>query len=140
MCLRRRFKKNVNTTVAPGAKELLLDLEERCCIRQLTYIYDGNDSTGTFDCRLIIKIDEDEVLNETLNSIYTHWGGWVYATNASRPYQSFKQDSTSKMHIGCFLDLGRVERRFAVFFENKDTTNPARVYVGVIYDILEDEK
>ena len=138
MCLRRRFKVNSNTSVAPGAKELILDLEERCCIRQLSLIYDGNDTTGTFNCRLIIKIDEDTVLNETLYNIYTKFGAWTYCAHANRPYQALQHDDSSKVHKSVFLDLGRVERRFAVFFENKDTSNPATVHCGVIYDILED--
>jgi len=138
MCLRRRFRVNSNTSVAPGAKELILDLEERCCIRQLTLIYDGNDTTGTFNCRLIIKIDEDTVLNETLKNIYTKFGALTYCAHANRPYQTLQHDGSSKLHKSVFLDLGRVERRFAIFFENKDTSNPAYVHCGVIYDILED--
>jgi len=138
MCLRRRFKRNEDTTVAPGAKELVLDLEERCCIRQLVIEVIMNSSTGTYTSKINIKIDEDEVLNSNIWDLSAFYNAWATSASASRPFQFVKFDDTNKRYSMIFLDLGRVERRFAVFFENKDTTNPATVRVGVIYDILED--
>jgi len=138
MCLRRRFKKNENTSVAAGAKELVLDLEERCCIRQLTVVIDMDNTTGTTKSRLILKVDEDTILNEDIWTLRWHYTGVPVAENASRPINLLTYDTSQKRFDFAFLDLGRVERRFAVFFENKDTTNPASVRVGVIYDILED--
>ena len=140
MCLRRRFKKNINDSVAAGTRELVLDLEERCCIRQLSLYVNMNDSTGTNQSRWIIKIDEDEILNESCQGLYASYSGWAAAATADRPFQTVKFDDTAKIYGFVFLDFGRVERRFAVFFENKDTSNIAFVRVGVIYDILEDEK
>ena len=140
MCLRRRFKKNINDSVAAGTRELVLDLEERCCIRQLSLYVNMDDSTGTNESRWIIKIDEDEILNESCLNLHAHYAGWKISADASRPFQTFSYDDTAKTYGFIFLDLGRVERRFAVFFENKDTSNDAGVRVGVIYDILEDEK
>ena len=138
MCLRRRFKRNENIYVAAGAKELVLDLEERCCIRQLNLWVNMDNTTGTNQSRWIIKVDEDEVLNESIVNLHSHFSGWVIASNASRPLQTTNYSDTEKTYGFNFLDLGRVERRFAVFFENKDTSNSAAVRVGVIYDILED--
>ena len=138
MCLRRRFKKNENTSVAAGAKELVLDLEERCCIRQLTVVIDMNDTTGTTKSRLILKVDEDTILNENIWTLRWYYTGVPVAADASRPINLLTYDTSGKRFDFVFLDLGRVERRFAIFFENKDTSNPATVYCGVIYDILED--
>ena len=138
MCLRRRFKRNEDTTVAPGAKELVLDLEERCCIRQLTIDVIMNSSTGTCASKINIKIDEDEVLNENIWDLSAFYNAWASSPSASRPFQFTQFDDTNKKYRMIFLDFGRVERRFAVFFENKDTSNSATVRVGVIYDILED--
>ena len=138
MCLRRRFKKGINTTVAAGSKELVLDLEEKCCIRQLSLHANMDDTTGTSESKWIIKIDEDEVLNETINNIHAFFCSYTVTNQASRPIQTLYYDDTGKQYRFIILDLGRVERRFAVFFENKDTSNPAGVKVGVIYDILED--
>jgi len=138
MCLRRRFKKNEDITVAAGAKELVLDLEERCCIKQLGLNIVMDSSTGDYTSRVIIKVDEDEVLNEQLDILADYYNAWATSTSASRYFQCTQFDMTNKVFRFIFLDLGRVERRFAVFFENKDTSNPAYVRVGVIYDILED--
>jgi len=138
MCLRRRFKRNEEATVAAGAKELVLDLEERCCIRQLAVSVDMDDTTGTDDSRLIIKVDEDEVLNESLYYLQRFYNTWATSAHSNRPFQYTAWDATNKIYKMIFIDLGRVERRFAVFFENKDTSNTAIVDVGVIYDILED--
>jgi len=140
MCFRRRFKKALNTTVAAGSKELVLDLEERCCVRQLVLGVDMDDSTGTNQSRWIIKVDEDEVLNESIVNMYYHLSGYGANSAASRYFNATQYTDTSKAYTFVILDLGRVERRFAVFFENKDTSNSATVYCGVIYDILEDEK
>jgi len=138
MCLRRRFKKNENTTVAAGAKELVLDLEQRCCIRQLSFQVDMNDTTGTKKSRIIFKIDEDEILNESIENLLVFYNAFWKTPQSSRPFQVIGWDDSTKNYSLIFLDLGRVERRFAVFFENKDTSNSANVRVGVIYDILED--
>ena len=138
MCLRRRFRVNSNTSVAPGAKELILDLEERCCIRQLSLYVNMDDTTGTNKSRWIIKIDEDEILNESICSLYEFYTGYMVETGATRPFQVVTFDNSAKLYRLIFHDLGRVDRRFAVFFENKDTSNVASVRVGVIYDILED--
>ena len=138
MCLRRRFKKGINTTVAAGSKELLLDLEEKCCIRQFIIYIDMNDSTGTKNSKLIIKIDEDEILNESIADLVASYGMWSADKYSNRPFQMISYDDSTKIYRFLFLDLGRVERRFAVFFENKDTTNSVYVKTSVIYDILED--
>jgi len=138
MCLRRRFKRNENVIVTAGAKELVLDLEERCCIRQVAVNIDMNDTTGTTESRLIIKVDEDEVLNESLYYLQKFYNVWASSAHSNRPFQYTAWDATNKIYRMIFIDLGRVERRFAVFFENHDTTNKAEVNVGVIYDILED--
>jgi len=138
MCLKRRFKKNEDSTVAAGAKELVLDLEERCCIRQLAIDVIMNSSTGTCTSRINIKIDEDEVLNESIWILSAFYNVWATSVSASRPFQFVKFDDTNKRYSMIFLDLGRVERRFAVFFKNKDTSNSATVRASVIYDILED--
>jgi len=136
--LRRRFKKDKNNYVAAGAKELVLDLEEKCCIKQLSLHADMNDTTGTNQSRWIIKIDEDEVLNESIYSLYANYSVYTVASYASRPIQPVFYSDTKKQYRFILLDLGRVERRFAVFFETKDTSKSAYVRVGVIYDILED--
>jgi len=140
MCLRRRFKRCEDIYVAPGAKELVLDLEERCCIKQVALYVNMDDSTGTAYSKWIIKIDEDEVLNEAINNLFAYYCGYVATENSSRPLQFVEKNDTAKVYTIILLDLGRVERRFAVFFKNEDTSNTASVRVGVIYDILEDEK
>ncbi|RKX61433.1 MAG: hypothetical protein DRP29_00245 [Thermodesulfobacteriota bacterium] len=138
MCLRRRFKKNEDVTIAAGAKELVMDLEERCCIRQLALDINMDDTTGTNQTRVIIKIDEDEVLNESISNLCAKYNAWATTSATSRPFTCTKYDDSAKRYQMIFLDLGRVERRFALFIENKDTSNPAIVQAGVIYDILED--
>ena len=138
MCLRRRFKGVNNFEIEAGAKELVLDLEERCCIRQLTFVAIMDSTTGTRDSRVIIKIDEDEVLNESLYTLWDKFAGDYATPYRAAPFQYLKHDTTNKIFSFLILDLGRVERRFAIFFENKDTSNPAYVHCGVIYDILED--
>jgi len=138
MCLRRRFKGVKDFSVNAGAKELILDLEERCCIRQLTLHIGMNSSTGTYQTRVIIKIDEDEILNKNLSEIYVMFSAYKTSADSNRPVQTLLYDNTNKNYAYIFLDLGRVERRFALFIENKDTSNPAIVHAGVVYDILED--
>ena len=138
MCLRRRFKNTGLVIIPPGARKLILDLEEKCCINMLSVHCLMDSTTGTNQSRWIIKIDEDEVLNETCEIIYKHYCALRVTEHASRPVQTLLYDDTNKQYRFIFLDLGRVERRFAVFFENKDTTNEASVRVGVVYDILED--
>jgi len=140
MCFRRRFKKALNTTVAAGSKELVLDLEERCCVRQLVLGVDMDDSTGTNKSRWIIKVDEDEVLNESIADMYYYLSGYGANSAASRYFNATQYTDNYKNYTFVILDLGRVDRRLAIFFKNKDTSNPATVYCGVIYDILEDEK
>jgi len=138
MCLRRRFKGVRNIKVEAGAKELILDLEERCCIRQLTFKTNMDDTTGTDESKVIIKIDEDEVLNESLANLWGKFAVNVTTAYRAAPFQFLKYDNTAKDYAFMILDLGRVERRFAIFFENKDTSNAAWLHCGVIYDILED--
>ena len=140
MCLRRRFKNPGLVQVSAGARELILDLEERSCIVLVSLHCLMDSSTGTNQSRWIIKIDEDEVLNETCESIYKNYCAIRVSEHANRPIQTIYYSDTEKQYRFILLDLGRVERRFAVFFENKDTSNTATVRVGVIYDILEDEK
>ena len=138
MCLRRRFKRIKRLSVPPGSKVLALDLEVRCCIKQLSIEANMDDTTGTENSKWIIKIDEDEILNESIHEIHANYCLWQITSQATRPIQTVVWNATEKWYGFIFLDLGRVERRFAVFFENKDTSNPAYVRVGVIYDILED--
>jgi len=138
MYLKCRLKKNLNEKVAPGAKELVFELEQKCYIKQLAIAIFMNNTTGTHDSRLIIKIDEDEVLNEDLRLLRLHYCGGITSPNLHNFLECVRYDDTNKNYSFIFTNFSRVDRRLAIFFENKDTTNTAWVHIGVIYDILED--
>jgi len=140
MFWRRRFYKSPITSVAAGEKKRVLYHKGKICVRQLNLRYDANDTTGSYNNKWIIKIDGEELINMSFFDIWKFLGGSVSNTGANRPVSNLTRDDTNKNYVVAFLDLGTVEEGIEVWFENVDTANSCSLWVGMVYDVYEEEK
>jgi len=140
MCWRRRFYKAPVTSLAAGKEEKVLHFRGHICVRQLTLYYNADDTTGSNDNIWTIKIDGEEIWRGTPEHVIDYYGGTLQAQYANRPLFPIKIDTTKKLFGICFIDLGRVNKNIEVWLKNVDTANACKLRVGMVYDVLEDEK
>ena len=136
-CPKRRYHPGIEKTVNAGSKELVFSYKGSACVRQLGLYYDGNNSTGTYNCKLIIRVDGATILDMSMHDIVYRFCTNVVSAYSDRPLICTRWDNTNKIYCFIFHDLGYVRDNLEVWFENVDTSNSCVVRVGMVYDVLE---
>jgi len=140
MFWRRRFYKSPISTVPAGEKRCLIRHKGKINVRQFNLFYDGDNDTGTPNCILTITIDGEQILNTPLVDINFYYGGGTASYNLAAPVTIVEMNWTEKRYKYRFLDLGTVKENIEIWFENVDTSNSAKVYSAIIYDVYEEGK
>jgi len=137
MCSRRRFYKGPVNKINAGEKKRVLLHKGKICIKQLNLYYNGDDTTGSPNNKWIIKIDGEEILNDSLENIYIYFAGRSVSEHSDRPVVVTSYSSSTNVYKVIFHDLGPVVDAIEVWFKNVDMSNHSWVTVGLIYDVLE---
>lgn len=137
MCPRRRFYRGALESVAAGKKERVLFHKGKICVRQLNIYCNGDDTTGTYKNKWIIKVDGEELVNMNCKDMYKYLVGYIVCQHANRPVINTIYNDSSKIYAFIINDLGVVNEGIEVWFENKDTSNSCGIVVGMVYDVLE---
>ncbi len=140
MFWRRRFYKSSIGAIPAGSKKCLIRHKGKINVRQLTIQYDGDDTTGSPYCKITIRIDGEEVINDTFFGIYKHYCGWSSSPHLNVPLVMRAYNFANKTFCVMFLDLGTVKENIEVWLENVDTSNEASIGAGMVYDVYEEEK
>jgi len=140
MFWRRRFYKSPINSIPAGGKKCLIRHKGKINIKQLTIRYDGDNSTGSPYSKIAIRIDGEEIINDTMREIYKHFCGWRTGQFLNAPIVVRQYDDTYKIFSLMFLDLGTVKENIEVWLENADTSNSASVGAGMVYDVYEERE
>ncbi|RLF84692.1 hypothetical protein DRN34_05320 [Thermococci archaeon] len=140
MFWRRRFYKSPINSIPAGGKKCLIRHKGKINVRQLTVRYDGDDTTGSPYSKIVIRIDGEQIINDTIREIYKDLCGWLAGQHLNAPIVMRQYNSTNKVFCLMFLDLGTVKENIEVWLENADTSNSANVAAGMVYDVYEERE
>jgi len=140
MFWRRRFYKSPIKSVPAGEKKRVLYHKGEIHIRQLNLRYDANDTTGSNGNIWTIKIDGEELINDSFINIYEYLAGYTPTAHSNRPVVCLTKNETYKSYCLVFHDLGTVKEGIEVWHENVDTSNGCTIRVGMVYDVYEEGK
>ena len=131
---RRYFEKSTNTSVAAGAKEVVFSKTFVGKLKEFTFLYDGDDSTGTMSSKVYITIDSITVMNGfSFSNLYDYFSGGSTSDGGIIKCTLF--NNTSKKYGFKICCDCNVANGVVIEIENADTTNPATVTSGLIYDV-----
>ncbi len=132
-----KFEKNTDISVAAGAEEALISKSRFACkLRQITVRHDGDDTTGQYGpSSLEITVDDTVILHETFSDLRGYWACNVSAASGPAMVLSPLYDDTTKQ-IGIILAMLDFEIFHSLIIKatNADPTNPADVYIGLVYE------
>lgn len=110
-------------------------------LKEVTFLYDGVDTTGHRDSsKIIIVADADTVIDMTFQTIYDYFCGSVLDTavnSTTGMVTCLRREAGANIFAARFTDLEIwCFDSLRIFVYNGDTVHPANVYMGIVHSRL----